>query len=216
MIELNKNQKIIAAVVVVIILLVIIYYIWDITQNSEDEIIADLQDISVENVNTENIQNNTNEAIIVHVAGAVENEGIQKLPENSRVADAIEAAGGLTIDANVNNINLAQKIIDGQKIYIPNNSENEEIEGSQTIVENPVTMSDNSSYSTNTILSDLVNINTATQTELEMLPGIGPSTASKIISYRNENGKFKSIEDILNVSGIGDSKYSQIKDKITI
>ena len=119
--------------------------------------------------------------------------------------DAIDAAGGLTSDANTKNINLAQKIVDGQKIYIPTMDEdiNEEtiknLEEASSIFETGV-----------------VNINLATQTELETLPGIGPSTASKIISYRNENGKFNQIEDIQNVSGIGENKYNQIKDRITI
>lgn len=210
MIELNKNQKIILIAILAVILSVIIYYIWQSSQNTEEELLEISQDIKIEK-ETEEIVPTTPVEIIVHIAGAVENDGIQKLPENSRVADAIEAAGGLTSDANTKNVNLAQKIVDGQKIYIPNNAEDEEdieiIENSTPQVETTDIFSSG---------NGLVNINTATQTELETLPGIGPSTASKIISYRNTNGKFKSIEDIQNVSGIGDSKYAQIEDKITV
>ena len=204
MIELNNNQKIIVAVILTIIILVIGYYILDITQNNDIEIIENTEQA---NEKTENIVENISE-IIVHIAGAVENEGIRKLPENSRIADAIEGAGGLTSDANINKINLAQKIYDGQKIYIPYNSEDENILEQQVIIEqNEVNIQ---------TTDNLVNLNTATQTELEMLPGIGTSTASKILEYRKENGYFTKKEDIQNVSGIGESKYQTIKDKITI
>lgn len=209
MIELNNKQKIIIAIILTIILLVIGYYIWDITQNNS-EIIEDYDEQNIEDIE-DNTKISQNTEIIIHIAGAVENEGIQKLPENSRVADAIEAAGGLTSDANVNCINLAQKIADGQKIYIPfNNEEETSVEKmSEVNIQEPVQIIDNTT-------EKLVNINTATQTELETLSGIGTSTATKIINYRKENGKFKSIEDIKNVSGIGESKYENIKNNITI
>lgn len=204
MIELNKNQKIIVGGILLVIILVIGYYIYKITQEPEIntlEIMEDKVEIAEENQNIDNTE------IIIHIAGAVENSGIQKLHENSRIADAIEAAGGLTADANINSINLAQKIIDGQKIYIPSIDDDEITE---TVVEMPVETMETVEY------MDSININTASQTELETLPGIGPSTASKIIEYRKENGKFSSIEDVQNVSGIGESKYAQIKDKIVV
>lgn len=210
MIELNKNQKIILISILVVIILVIVYYIWQTTQNSDTEFLETSQEIEIEKKEEIIVETKPVE-IIVHIAGAVENDGIQKLPENSRVADAIDAAGGLTSDANTKNVNLAQKLVDGQKIYIPNMAEDEEdieIFNNQTSAIETVEMFSNN--------SGLVNINTASQTELETLPGIGPSTANKIISYRNANGKFKSIEDIQNVSGIGDNKYAQIEDKITV
>lgn len=209
MIELNNKQKIIIAIILTIILLVIGYYIWDITQDNS-EIIEDYDEQNIEEIE-DNIKISQSTEIIIHIAGAVENEGIQKLPENSRVADAIEAAGGLTSDANANCINLAQKIADGQKIYIPfNNEEETSVEKmSEVNIQEPVQIIDDTS-------EKLVNINTATQTELETLSGIGTSTATKIINYRKENGKFKSIEDIKNVSGIGENKYENIKNNITI
>ena len=128
--------------------------------------------------------------IIVHITGCVEKEGIVKLQEGARIADAIEEAGGTTLDANINNVNLAYKLKDGQKIYIPSN-----IEEDATVI----------SQKDEGIVNDLnesqgkININTASQTELETLSGIGPSMALKIIEYREKNGTFLKIEDIKNV-----------------
>ena len=133
----------------------------------------------------------SNNVIIVHISGCVENEGIVKLEDGARIADAIEEAGGATLDANMDNVNLAYKLKDGQKIYIPSNIEygvNIVTEKGEGIVEGSVDS------------NGKVNINTATQTELETLTGIGPSMALKIIEYRKNNGNFSSIEDIKNVS----------------
>ena len=165
------------------------------------------------------------EKIIIYVAGAVKNEGIYELDENSRIADCIEKAGGLTEDANIKDINLAYVLEDGMKVYIPKNSDKNEIKDETCTyvskengnVDMNASTSKNTGVSKNTSTqSNKININTATQTELETLPGIGPSTAIKIINYRKENGKFANIEDIKKVSGIGDSKYAQIKDLIKI
>lgn len=157
--------------------------------------------------------------IVVYVAGAVKNEGIYELDENSRIADCIEKAGGLTDDANIKDINLAYVLEDGMKIYIPKNNEKNDVKDDTSIYvskENGDTGTNTSTSKNTNIQSSKININTATQTELETLPGIGPSTAAKIINYRNENGKFTNIEDIKKVRGIGDSKYAQIKDLIKV
>lgn len=165
------------------------------------------------------------EKIIIYVAGAVKNEGIYELDANSRIADCIEKAGGLTEDAYIKDINLAYVLEDGMKVYIPKNSDKNEIKDETSTyvskengnVDINASTSKNTGVSKNTSTkSNKININTATQTELETLPGIGPSTAIKIINYRKENGKFANIEDIKKVSGIGDSKYAQIKDLIKI
>lgn len=122
----------------------------------------------------------------------------------------MEAAGGLTGEADINKINLAYIVKDGQKINIPNvNSVENESYITENIGENIIVEDVKTS-------SSLVNINTATQTELESVTGIGPSTALKIIKYREENGKFKKIEDIKNVSGIGNAKYETIKNEICV
>ena len=129
--------------------------------------------------------------------------------------DAIEAAGGLTGNADISHVNLAFVISDGIKIHIPNINDEEKIKleylntgSGENIVEDTNTLA-----STN---MQKVNINTATQTELETLPGIGPSLALKIINYRKENGKFKSIEELKSVNGIGENKYEEIKKYIYV
>ena len=109
-------------------------------------------------------------------------------------------AGGLAEEANIRKINLAKKIEDGEKIYIPYIGED-----ISDIIDEEIDISNANSK---------VNINTATQTELELLTGIGPSTALKIIQYRKANGKFKNIEEIKNIDGIGEAKFEKIKDDV--
>ena len=145
--------------------------------------------------------------IILHITGEIMNPGVIKIEEGSRVVDAIDTAGGLTPNADVSKINLAYVLSDGQKLYIPSvEDKNEEEYITHDIGINIIEESNNKK----------ININTATQTELESLSGIGPSTALKIINYRKENGKFKNIEEIKNVPGIGESKFKQIENQICV
>ena len=172
----------------------------------------------------ENEQSKTNETanieetIVVHITGEVKKEGVIYLKRGARIVDAIKEAGGETKEADLSQVNLAYELQDGQKIYIPN--KNEKI--SQYIIgKNGETMNDNSANTGNESTSynkeeAKVNINTASQAELDSLPGIGPALAQRIIDFRVENGNFNSIEDIQNVKGIGDSKYEDIKDKIVV
>lgn len=162
--------------------------------------------------------NDSNDKIVIYITGAIKNEGVYELQENSRIADSIEKAGGLTEEANINNINLAYVLQDGMKVYIPKKGEdtNEINDNTNIYVSREESVTKNSKKIANNSNKDKININTATQIELETLPGIGKSTALKIIEYRNKNGKFSCIEDIKKVSGIGDSKYSKIKDLIKV
>lgn len=146
--------------------------------------------------------------IIIHVAGEVNNPGIISLKQGSRIIDAIESAGGLTEDADISNVNLAYELEDAQKIYIPSIYDLEEIAVIQENSENIL--------SSGVKNNSKVNINKANEGELQNLTGIGLSIAKRIVQYRNENGNFKNLEDIKNVSGIGDSKYENIKDEICI
>ena len=132
------------------------------------------------------------------------------LKDGSRISDAIDAAGGLTEEADLTNINLAYILEDGEKIYIPQKGEIIIDSNNNT---SPISSSFSKSISSK---NSKTNINKATQAELELISGIGPSTALKIINYRKENGNFKKIEDIKNVPGIGDAKFNQIKDYITV
>lgn len=146
--------------------------------------------------------------IVIHITGEVANKGIVKLIEGTRVIDAIEAAGGATKEANLSKINLAYLLEDGMKLYIPsiNDEEYKEYVSSTSI----------NGQTGNSKQTLKVNINTATSEELQKLPGIGEAMASRIITYRKENGKFSKIEDIKNVSGIGEAKFNNIKGYIYV
>lgn len=206
--NLNKNQKIILIIILILMLVFIGYYIMKKTSNSE-YISLEIN----ENENTENtiIDEKIEEKdIIIHIAGAVKKQGIVKIKEGSRISDVIESVGGITEEADLSKINLAYSLQDGQKVYVPSVDDKENAytvtkEAGQKVIEED---------STNK--TKKININTASQTELETLKGIGPSTALKIINYRSENGNFKRIDDIKNVPGIGDSKFENIKNDICI
>ncbi len=145
----------------------------------------------------------TQKPMIVHITGAVPRPGVYALPQGARVQDGISAAGGFLAEAEKTNINLAQALEDGEKIDIPF------IEGASPVLVTPLP-------EVETITTELVNINTASIAELDTLPGIGPTTAQKIIDYREQNGPFVNIEDIVNVSGIGPASYERLKDLITV
>jgi competence protein ComEA len=150
----------------------------------------------------------TERPVIVYITGAVPRPGIYALPEGSRVQDGIAAAGGFLAEAQRTDINLAAFLIDGEKIDIPF------VEGGSPVLPTPI---ENSPVLPGPGSStELIDINTASTFELETLPGIGPTTAQKIIEYRQQNGPFVSIEDIINVSGIGPGLYERIKDLITV
>lgn len=144
--------------------------------------------------------------IYVDVGGAVKNPGVYTFKQGDRVIDAINEAGGLRDNADVSSINLAKKLADEEKIYVPIKGE----QLPQIIAQSGL---GNNNGSTE---NDKININTASLQELDSLPGIGPVTAQRIIDYRNKNGPFKSIDEIKNVNRIGDKIFEQIKDKITI
>lgn len=213
------NKKTIIFISIIIVCVIGTYYLFI----KEKEYIGNDSNLIISNgIEKEAKENDTKDIeeknkIVVYIAGAIKNEGVYELEENSRITDIIEKAGGLTDDANINNINLAYILQDGVKVYIPKDNDKNEIKDETNIYvskENGESNIDNgTSVETK---NSKININTATQTELETLPGIGPSTATKIINYRKENGKFNSIDELKKVSGIGDSKYNKIKEMIRI
>jgi len=156
--------------------------------------------------------------IAVDVTGAVVRPGLYKFPEGSRVQDAIDAAGGLLADAETTTINLAARLEDGQQLNIPYKDDT----APAAATEEPAFTFSSPGGATSEPTSEsssgteLVNINTATSEQLDTLPGIGPSTAQKIIDYRATNGPFATIEDILKVSGIGPATFDNIKNLITV
>lgn len=137
--------------------------------------------------------------IYVDLKGAVQNPGVYKVERSARLFQIVSMAGGLREDADQNAINLSMILADQDVVYVPTLDE-----------EYP-----NISIPTDPTNPSVININSATLEQLETLPGIGPSTAQKIIDYRQENGLFETIEDIMNVSGIGESTFEEIKDSIT-
>lgn len=204
---INKKVKIIIIIFIIIISIFICINKQNIELNSNE--IIEYED-KVENItlNTD-IESN----ITIYITGAVVNEGVYKINKDSRIEDAIKEAGGLKENANIKEINLAYMLEDGMKIYIPQQNENILEDKTEGYINKEVTTNENNTKNSE---NKIININTATQTELENLPGIGPSTALKIINYRKEKGKFKKIEDIKNVSGIGESKFSKIEKLIKV
>ena len=206
---LNKKQKIIVVVLIIIMCIVIGYYIISKTEKYDYSDIEKISNIIEED--QEEDDNIIENKIVIHITGEVEEEGVIELEKGARISHAIEEAGGTTEEADFSNVNLAYSLSDGQKVKIPNiNEKDEEI----IVVEEKA--GDNIIIEGNKSKEEKININKAAQTEIETLPGIGPSTALKIITYRNEHGKFKNIEDIKNVSGIGDSKFENIKEYICV
>lgn len=167
---------------------------------------------------TTTVPTETVQFISVYICGEVRNPGIYDAPKGVMLNDIIEDAGGLTENASVNNINLVYQIMGNMSIYIPSEDEIKHgFTGGDIIRQDGVYVwgntSGGSSDSGGTTL--MVNINTATLDELKSLPGIGEVTAQAIIDYRNTTS-FTAIEDIKNVTGIGDSKFNRIKDYICV
>lgn len=199
----NKKNLIIAIIVLGLIIATSTYFF---TKDNHN-VTVNSNDLFFEN---EVLENPAEEKIAVHVTGEVNNPGLFYLKSGARIIDAIDAASGATAIADLNKINLAYELQDAQKIYVPSIYD-EQI--SEYVTDNAGNNVIESSSSQN---NKLININTASQNELDSLPGIGASTANKIIDYRNKNGKFKKIEDIMNVSGIGQSKFDNIKSLISV
>ena len=219
------NKKIFVYIIITSVIALIIYEV-AIKKENLIENITDINtiEISEENETKEETVDITKK-IMVYITGEVKNPGIYELEENSRIKDVIEKAGGLKETADITDINLATILQDEDKITIPTKDKKmEEKQNTERIQSNKQSKTTEKSQNTTSISTNTtgknqntkVNINTATQTELETLPGIGPSTASKIVSYRKENGKFKSIEEIKKVNGIGESKYKKIKELIKV
>lgn len=145
--------------------------------------------------------------LVVDVKGAVEKPGLYTLEADARVNDAVEAAGGLTSQADPKSINLAQKLSDEAVVYVASKDENISVVTSTTA---------SSAMSQEEKNTSLVNLNTATETDLQTISGIGAKRAADIIAYREANGGFKSVDDLNNVSGIGDKTMESIRPYVTV
>ncbi|HFR3425544.1 ComEA family DNA-binding protein [Streptococcus suis] len=145
--------------------------------------------------------------LVIDVKGAVEKPGLYTLEVGSRVNDAVEAAGGLTSQADPKSINLAQKLSDEAVVYVASKDENISVVVSTTA---------SSAMSPEEKSTSLVNLNTATEADLQTISGIGAKRAADIIAYREANGGFKSVDDLNNVSGIGDKTMESIRPYVTV
>lgn len=155
--------------------------------------------------------------VVVFVCGAVVNPGVYNLQQGDRVSKAIDKAGGFADDADINYLNLALELTDGMKIYVPSIEETSQIEVNYSESGNALSQTDG--YLNGQVSSDsngLVNINTATVDELMSITGIGEAKAKSIVAYRNEHGRFISIEGIMNIPGIKEGLFNKIKDKISV
>lgn len=204
-----QNNKIKFLIPIILLLIGIIYGLFNKYYEPNEYILN--EDFILHGTN--NIENQINQSspeknkIVIHIIGEVYEEGVYELYEGARIIDAVNSAGGLTLDADTSKINLAYILKDGQKVLIPSLYD---------VIDEFVTNESGDNIIEENTQNNIVNINTASKEELKTLPGIGDSTAQKIISYRNENGRFLVIEDIMNVSGIGNSKFESIKDYITV
>lgn len=140
--------------------------------------------------------------VVVHVAGAVANPGVYRLPADRRVIDAVQVAGGLAPDAQADAINLAAPLVDGERIYVPRVGEPVAPAAAQPATSAPP--------------AGPVDINRATADELDELPGIGPSTAAAIVAHRDQHGPFASVDDLADVRGIGPAKVEALRGLVTV
>ncbi len=212
----NKRNLLVKIIIVIIVLIIVgINLVKNrIDENSYNKMYENLQieNIEEENNKVENlvtVSDEQEDKIKVYVTGAVNNPSVVEMNRGERIQEAINLAGGAKDDANLEEVNLAYCLEDGQKIYIPSINEKEteylSTENGEKIIED----------SKNTSTSK-VNINKAGVEELKSLPGVGASLAQRIIDYRSENGKFKTVEELENVSGIGQKKLEGMKEYLSV
>lgn len=226
--KLNKEQKE-KIIMIICIFALFIYFISSNILNSNDQN-KERNNNSFSNSEFSKMEEEKNvdqisyEQIYVHITGEIKNPGVLKISDGTRLADVIEKAGGINKNGDIKYLNLAKKVQDGEKIYIPNKNEIKEFEKGQMeekigdtaryIEENSV--NNESNLKTENKEKNIVNINKANKDELIKIPGIGDITAQKIIEKRKKDGIFKKIEDIKNVEGIGNAKFEKIKNNICI
>lgn len=222
---LNKKQIVLGILIFLsLVVLGLSAYIIYSLNNEEENLNIALEDSPVK---IENTEEETNESIYVEVKGAVQNPGVYAMNEQDLINDAINLAGGFLDNAYTDNINLSKKVTDELVIFVYTEKEYQNNTYSNTTssnndyqidnaLKNKVSIITSDSTNSDTETSNLININLASITELMTLPGIGETKANNIISYREENGFFKAIEEIKNVSGIGDATFDQFKALITV
>lgn len=207
--ESRNKDKIIIGLVIALALVLGNNYVKDKDNNLLDNEVSLLEtddDLLIENDSNDQIANE-NDQIKVHISGQINREGVYEVKDGDRLDDLIKQAGGLSPDADSKSLNLAMKLEDQMKIYIPSEGEilNQENENTDQIVSKPDSTSEDGK----------ININTASKEELMTLPNIGDKRAQAIIDYR-ESKKFETIEEIKNVTGIGEKFYQAMVELITV
>ena len=228
---MKKKERIIGAIVLLAVLGSVLLFIFNMRKPQEfsqkevlemfneegDSGMESTKKISgkSETVNEEKNQDEKAERknIVVEIKGEVVKPNVYTLAENSRVNDIIEKAGGLTSEANINNINRASLLSDGECIVIRNINDKDVDMQEENLNSKVNTLSQGGSSVSS---GDSININTASKDELKTLSGIGDTKAEAIIEYRDSNGGFKSIDELKNVSGIGEGTLNKIREKINI
>lgn len=225
--EFGRKYKYLILSGVVILMMIIAGVMVYLFGDKKEEVVEDAikEEVAVVEPKVEILEEEKEESITIDIKGEVKTPGVYELPLNSRVIDAINISGGLTNKADTSDINLSKILKDENVIVISNKYSNQTtkytkketsvVNNASTSKDNVVSSSNSSDTNTNKT-NDKVSINTATKEQLMNLNGIGESKANDIIAYRNQNGLFKSIEDIKKVSGIGDKLFDKIKDHITI
>lgn len=218
--NLNIKKYLFNIIIIILFCLLsyfVIYRLNNINKKIDNKVVLNKQE-------KEENKNDSVEYVIVDIKGEVTTPGVYELIKGSRVIDVINEAQGLTSNANTRYINLSKILEDGDAIVIYSNDEIENASKEEKIeVTTPCICEDvnsacieNNTNKENNQTSEKININTATQEELTSLSGIGESKAKSIIKYREENGNFKSIEDIMKVSGISENLFAKIKENITV
>jgi competence protein ComEA len=205
-----SNQEKITIILLLILIIIGVGIVLNKSINKEDNFIVNSASDIPENNPAMQIEA---PSVIIHIAGAVKNPGVYELKSTSRIVDAVKISGGATEEANLDLINLAAILKDGQKIIVPYKTYNEDGEEiNKNSYNNEASVYSSSTAST----SAKININTANATILQTLSGIGPVLSERIIEYRNQNGLFDVIDDIKDVSGIGEKKFEGIKNLICV
>lgn len=202
-----------------IVLLGVIFVIYKNNESKTEEVIDIFKEEKEEiDIETEEKEEYlNNQKVVVDIKGMVESPGVYEVDFGSRVNDVINLAGGLIEGANTSLINLAKIVTDEMTIIIYSNDEVlERYKEEVCVCDCPLVSNDACINNSENMDKELVNINTATKEDLMTVSGVGDTKAESIIKYREENGDFKTIEDIKNVSGIGESLFEKIKDYITV
>ena len=203
----TKKEQIVIILLILVIVIISIFSLLNknflANKNEDLNKHMDIEDM-IENLEEEEDIVHEGQSIMIHISGQIYNPGIIELESDSRVIDAVNLAGGLKKDADLDRINLAKKLLDEEKIYIPKIGEDIPVEVSNEIA---VSNSGETGYK--------IDINTCTKEQLMTLPGIGEVLAQRILDYR-EGNLFKTIDEIKNVSGIGEKKYESIKEFIIV